>query len=592
MTMNIFDLTLLCFSFIEKKVLCEKSSFEREVCRLHDVDFGFQKSAQFSTIKFQKNIYQNLADKTLDMWESRRSWEMIAMLCSGIVIVYCLRVNMSVAAQRMRDDLNWSETEKGLVLSSFYWGYAIGQIPASQFAQYYGAKWLFGASVLIPSLLTLLVPAACRHSFKLALVIRALIGFAESASFPACYYFFPRWIPNNEKTIMIATFMSGIYLGSCIGFSVSGMIAADHFDFFGYHLGGWPAIFYFFGVVGIAWVPLWMYYAYEDPKDHPDITQNELDYLNKGKQSMDHSMEQYSKYSIATEEDSADNTQITIISSDSDITHKSHLELHHQLQYDNVDSKASSVLNSTSSTLTSTSPQRRISPSNSREHINIVVKNNNNTFFTHPASLSILTVQWVTSWTNFMLLSEIPSFLTDDLGFKLEAAGLVSIAPYIAQFISSILFGFIFEFCQRRFGWRTRVIRQIAGFISLFGSGSLLIACSFAPSQSSAVILLILALFCFGAAQCGVSCAYLDVSPNYSTVLHAVGSTLGAIAGMSAPMIVAYCTATWEGVWGWRIVFMLTAFQSFIALIAWILFQTSDIVPELNSPQMKIKRIN
>jgi hypothetical protein len=30
--------------------------------------------------------------------------------------VYTLRVNMSVAAQEMRDELNWSENEKGLVL--------------------------------------------------------------------------------------------------------------------------------------------------------------------------------------------------------------------------------------------------------------------------------------------------------------------------------------------------------------------------------------------------------------------------------------------------------------------------------------------
>ena len=40
------------------------------------------------------------------------------MLNSGIVIVYCLRVNMSVAAQDMRDELNWSESEKGLALVS------------------------------------------------------------------------------------------------------------------------------------------------------------------------------------------------------------------------------------------------------------------------------------------------------------------------------------------------------------------------------------------------------------------------------------------------------------------------------------------
>lgn len=63
---------------------------------------------------------------------------------SGILISYLLRVNISVAAQDMRDELHWTESQKGFVLSSFYWGYAVGQIPASRVAQRYGAKWTFG----------------------------------------------------------------------------------------------------------------------------------------------------------------------------------------------------------------------------------------------------------------------------------------------------------------------------------------------------------------------------------------------------------------------------------------------------------------
>jgi len=38
------------------------------------------------------------------------------LLLSGICIVYTLRVNMSVAAVKMEDDLDWSESQKGFVL--------------------------------------------------------------------------------------------------------------------------------------------------------------------------------------------------------------------------------------------------------------------------------------------------------------------------------------------------------------------------------------------------------------------------------------------------------------------------------------------
>jgi hypothetical protein len=50
------------------------------------------------------------------MFDLSKRWEMILLLLSGVTVVYTLRVNMSVAAQTMRDDLDWSESQKGFVL--------------------------------------------------------------------------------------------------------------------------------------------------------------------------------------------------------------------------------------------------------------------------------------------------------------------------------------------------------------------------------------------------------------------------------------------------------------------------------------------
>ena len=72
---------------------------------------------------------------------------------------------MSIAAQKMMVDLNWSKTGKGLMLSSFYLGYTIGQIPFSIFVQIYGVKITFGLSIIVSSSLTLLIPIACETSY-------------------------------------------------------------------------------------------------------------------------------------------------------------------------------------------------------------------------------------------------------------------------------------------------------------------------------------------------------------------------------------------------------------------------------------------
>ncbi len=73
------------------------------------------KSAQYLTyslVAFSFIIMQKL-------FQLSKRWELTSLLFSGIAILYCLRVNMSVAAQKLLIELIWSEGEKGLVLVSY-----------------------------------------------------------------------------------------------------------------------------------------------------------------------------------------------------------------------------------------------------------------------------------------------------------------------------------------------------------------------------------------------------------------------------------------------------------------------------------------
>ncbi len=183
----------------------------------------------------------------------------------------------------MRDELHWTEYEKGLVLSAFYWGYALGQIPSSRLAHVMGAKFLFGLSVLIPSIITLLVPVACRTSFPLALFTRAILGLFESACFPCVFHFYVKWIPNSEKTLLITLINSGIYIGEIIGFGTSGYLTTTKsYQIGNVQFGGWDMVFYVFGLAGVLWYPFWVAMAHESPNVHPTISAEERDYINAG----------------------------------------------------------------------------------------------------------------------------------------------------------------------------------------------------------------------------------------------------------------------------------------------------------------------
>lgn len=69
-----------------------------------------------------------------------------------------------------------------------------------------------------------------------------------------------------------------------MAFSLSGyLVTVDPINIGGYNCGGWPSVFYLFGVLGMMWFPFWTFMAYETPEEHPTITKEELDLLNYGK---------------------------------------------------------------------------------------------------------------------------------------------------------------------------------------------------------------------------------------------------------------------------------------------------------------------
>lgn len=72
-------------------------------------------------------------------------------------------------------------------------------------------------------------------------------------------------------------------------------------------------------------------------------------------------------------------------------------------------------------------------------------------FFTNPISLNLFLSHWTTSWIGFMLLSELPTFLTDELGYDIESAGIMSVIPYIANFCSSIMFAMLFDYLEVKY---------------------------------------------------------------------------------------------------------------------------------------------
>lgn len=55
---------------------------------------------------------------------------------------------------------------------------------------------------------------------------------------------------------------------------LSGLLSEYGFD------GGWPSIFYVFGLVGLIWSIAFLMLVHEDPSTHPHIDEKEKKYIN------------------------------------------------------------------------------------------------------------------------------------------------------------------------------------------------------------------------------------------------------------------------------------------------------------------------
>jgi MFS family permease len=68
-----------------------------------------------------------------------------------------MRSNLSVGIEAMSCQYNWSSGVQGTLLSAFFWGYALFQIPGGFLTNKFGGKLIFGVGVLMTSILTCLV---------------------------------------------------------------------------------------------------------------------------------------------------------------------------------------------------------------------------------------------------------------------------------------------------------------------------------------------------------------------------------------------------------------------------------------------------
>jgi ACS family D-galactonate transporter-like MFS transporter len=201
---------------------------------------------------------------------SRVRWAIVWMAFLGTTINYVDRANLAVAAPYIGDDLHLGSFQLGLVLSGFFWTYAVGQLLAGYLVDRYGARIMYTFSAVWWSVFT--AATAVAQGFASLLGFRLLLGAGESPAYPSNVKATGEWFPKQERALATGIYDSGSRAGTAAAAPiVAGLIA----------LIGWRGSFVVTGLVGLVWALGWALF-YRRPKEHPRVSEAEVEYIEAG----------------------------------------------------------------------------------------------------------------------------------------------------------------------------------------------------------------------------------------------------------------------------------------------------------------------
>jgi len=208
---------------------------------------------------------------------SRTRWKIFLILLGIVTLNYIDRGSLSVALPLISKEMHISPETTGLILSSFFWTYAIMQIPGGWLADRFKPRWIAGGSCVGWGIAQSLIALASNVPGLVAL--RLLLGAAEAPVYPAGGKLNAVWLPAGERGRGAVMLDGGAPLGAAIGgVVVSGLIL--WFD-------SWRGAFLAVGLLTIAAGLLAVRYIRNTPAEHPGVNAAEREYIERAHRAED-----------------------------------------------------------------------------------------------------------------------------------------------------------------------------------------------------------------------------------------------------------------------------------------------------------------
>ena len=177
---------------------------------------------------------------------NQRRWTIVGLLFTASLINYVDRSGISFALPLISLDLHLLPATKGLLLSSFFWSYALVQIPIGWCADRLNLLWLYAGAFALWSVAQGLTGLAT--SLGMLIGFRILLGIGEAIYLPGGTKIVSLLFDRHERGLPSGLFNCGTRMGLVLGGVVVPWLLVRH---------GWRHTFMILGFAALLWLVPW-----------------------------------------------------------------------------------------------------------------------------------------------------------------------------------------------------------------------------------------------------------------------------------------------------------------------------------------------
>ncbi|XP_043479113.1 sialin-like [Leptopilina heterotoma] len=181
-------------------------------------------------------------------------------------------------------------------------------------------------------------------------------------------------------------------------------------------------------------------------------------------------------------------------------------------------------------------------------------------------------------WVHYIFIIPGPKYMKTVLGFSIQANGILSGAPFICSYLSSVVFCYIADLLVRRQLMTLTNVRKIFTALSQIVPGILVILIGYLGCDIIlALIVWFIAVTLITASYAGAMANIVDIAPNFAGPVLAFAQTIHMTASFLSPLAAGFIIKDSYSLDAWRTVFGVTAVIACGTYVVYQIFGTADI---------------